>query len=134
MEYIRTRNLEEHITITSFLPNASNFIPQFDISLLTSQSEGVPQFIYESFYHQVPVVSTDVGGIPEIIEHGINGLISPPHQPELLAQNLIALQNDKKLKQEFVKNSFKKLQDNFTTGVMAEKTLSEYKKVLYGPN
>lgn len=132
LEMISEKKLEDHITLTGFLQNASNFIPQFDISLLTSQSEGVPQFIYESFYHRVPVVSTNVGGIPEIIENGTNGYISPPHQPELLARNLIALHENEKLKQQFVEISAEKLQKNFTTRVMAEKTLDEYKKVLYG--
>lgn len=133
-QLIRELKLENHISLMGFLPNASNFIPQFDISLLTSQSEGLPQFIYESFYHKVPVVSTNVGGIPEIIEDGTNGFLCPPFQPAQLAGKLIALQRDSELKRQFTEISYKKLQKNYTTSIMAEKTLAEYKKVLYGKN
>ncbi len=126
--------LQKHVNIAGFIDNASALIPQFDISLLTSQSEGVPQFIYESFYHKVPVVSTNVGGIPEIIEDGFNGMLSNPYEPQSLADKLIALSQDKVLRNKFTERSYKKLIENFTTRKMAEQTLAEYKKVLYGTN
>src|SRR5690606_38433546 len=84
MQFTRERNLEQHITYLNFIPGAASLIPQFDISLLTSQSEGMPQFIYESLFHRVPVVSTDVGGISEVIQHNINGLLAPAHDHKKL--------------------------------------------------
>lgn len=134
LEMIENRGIKENISFLGFIPDASNFIPQFDISLLTSQSEGVPQFIYESFYHKVPVVSTNVGGIPEIIQDGTNALLSNPYEVEALADKLIALSQDKELQKKFTELSYKKLRANFSTRIMAEKTLTEYKKVLYGKN
>ena len=131
---IKEKNLEDHITFTGFLPNASNFIPQFDISLLTSQSEGLPQFIYESFYHKVPVVSTNVGGIPEIIQNGENGMLSNPYEAEDLGDKLIALSQDRDLQKKFAEISHKILHENFSARIMAEKTIAEYKNVLYGKN
>lgn len=133
-EMIKNKGLENAISMTGFLPNASNYIPQFDISLLTSQSEGLPQFIYESFYHKVPVVSTNVGGIPEVIKDSENGMLSNPYEAERLADKLIALSQDRELQQKFAEKSYKLLAENFTTRAMAEKTLSEYKNVLYGKN
>jgi len=80
------------------------------------------------------VVSTNVGGIPEIIEDGINGMLTNPHEPQSLADKLIALSQDKVLRNKFAERSYKKLIENFTTRKMAEQTLAEYKKVLYGTN
>lgn len=134
LEMIENRGIREHISFLGFIPDASNFIPQFDISLLTSQSEGIPQFIYESFYHKVPVVSTNVGGIPEIIKDGSNAMLSNPFEVEALADKLIALSQDKELQKKFTELSYKKLRKNFSTRIMAEKTLNEYKKVVYGKN
>ena len=133
-EMIKNKGLEDHISLLGFIPNASSLIPQFDISLLTSQSEGLPQFIYESFYHKVPVVSTNVGGIPEVIKDSENGMLSNPYEAERLADKLIALSQDRELQQKFAEKSYKLLAENFTTRAMAEKTLSEYKNVLYGKN
>ena len=133
-EKIQTLNLEKNVSFLGFIPNAAELIPQFDISLLTSQSEGLPQFLYESFLHKVPVVSTNVGGIPEIIEDGVNGMLSNPYESHSLADKLIALSNDKNMSKKFTELSHQKLIENFTTRKMAEQTLAEYKKVLYGEN
>ncbi|MCG9973252.1 glycosyltransferase [Christiangramia crocea] len=133
-DMIKKYKLENSVDLMGFLPDASSYIPQFNISLLTSQSEGLPQFLYESFYHKVPVVSTNVGGIPEIIEDSENGMLSNPYEAECLADKLIALSQNRELQQKFTDRSYKLLQENFTTRIMAEKTLCEYKKVLYGKN
>lgn len=131
---IKEKNLEDYCMFTDFLPNASALISQFDISLMTSQSEGVPQFIYESFYYKVPVVTTNVGGIPEIIEDGQNGMLSDPHDGQTLGDKLVILSQDKEMQEAFTKISYEKLIENFTTEKMAEHTLAEYKKVIYGQN
>ncbi|APG59987.1 glycosyltransferase family 4 protein [Christiangramia salexigens] len=132
LEMVKNKSLQDHVEFLDFLPQASNYIKQFDISILTSQSEGIPQFIYESFYHKVPVVSTNVGGIPEIIKDGENALLSNSFDVPGLADKLIALQKDKELQKKFAELSFRILENGFTTRIMAEKTLSEYKKVVYG--
>lgn len=128
---IEKLNLKEHITFLGFVPNASNFIPQFDLTLITSESEGIPQVIYESFYHEVPVISTKVGGIQEVIENGKNGLLAEAFDYETLAKNILTLERNKELQEIFTAKSKEKL-SNFTTKIMAEKTLAEYKKVLDG--
>lgn len=129
---IKEKGLEGNVSFLGFVENAASLIPQFDISLLTSQSEGLPQFIFESFYYKTPVVSTNVGGIPEIITSGENGFTTQPHHPDLLADKLIALQKNRELGKKFTKKSHEIFLNNFTSRIMAENTLAEYKKVLYG--
>ena len=124
--------LQDHINILGQIPQASNFIPQFDISLITSESEGVPQFIYESFYHEIPVVSTDVGGISEVIVHEKNGLLAPAFDFMQLANHIVTLQKNSELRAQFTGISKVKLHRSFTTEIMAQKTLVEYINVLNG--
>ncbi|MDT0675980.1 glycosyltransferase family 4 protein [Autumnicola musiva] len=130
LNLIKKNKLESHISFLGSMENASNFIPQFDISVMTSKSEGVPQFIYESFYHGVPVISTNVGGIPEVITHRVNGLLAPAGDCRELAKHVLSLANNRQWREEFTVLSYKKLTKNFTSTLMAEKTYSEYKKVL----
>ncbi len=125
-------DLQDHLKFMGFVPGASNFIPQFDITLVTSQSEGLPGVIYESFYHGTPVVSTNVGGIPEIIEHGENGLLADMHDHQSLSNLLLYLHDKPKLISKFTEISRKKLYEQFTSEVMAKRTLEEYKAILYG--
>lgn len=122
--------LENHIQFLGYTPNASNFIPQFDALMITSQSEGIPQVIFESFYHKIPVISTNVGGIPEIIEEGINGLLAPKHNAEILSEKIIYLFENPDLIEKFTNISHEKLINNYTTQMMAQKTLQVYKNVI----
>lgn len=130
LERIASLNLNKHIVFMGYTGKASNFIPQFDVSLMTSQSEGVPQFIYESMYHKVPVVSTDVGGIPEIIEHGVNGLLAPAHDFKALSESVLKLATNPILRDKFVDASYNKVTQNFTTSKMAQQTLEIYREIL----
>jgi glycosyltransferase involved in cell wall biosynthesis len=130
MNTIKELKLENHVAFLGYAPNASNFIPQFDAFLMTSQSEGVPGVIYESFYHKKPVISTDVGGIPEIIEDGINGLLTPKHSPELLSEKIIHLFKNETLIDQFTSISYEKLMRKFLASTMAEKMLEEYKLIV----
>jgi glycosyltransferase involved in cell wall biosynthesis len=127
---VKELNLENDILFLGYTPNASNFIPQFDAFLLTSEIEGMPEVIFESFYHKKPVISTNVGGIPEIIENGVNGFLTPPKDPEALVEKLIYLFENEPLISKFVEISYKKLTKNFTGSKMAQNTLKEYKKIL----
>ena len=127
---VKQYGLEENFSFLGFRENASALIPQFDISIMTSQSEGLPQFIFESFFHKVPVISTSVGGIPEIISHKSNGLLAEAHDDKKLCENILFLVNNEELIPKFAEISHQKLLKNFTSELMAEKTLTEYKKIL----
>ncbi|MBB3047825.1 glycosyltransferase involved in cell wall biosynthesis [Litorivivens lipolytica] len=70
-----------------------------DISVLPSHSEGLSNSILESMAAGTPVVATRVGGTPELIQHGANGLLIPVKSPDLLAQALDTLITDSALRQ-----------------------------------
>jgi glycosyltransferase involved in cell wall biosynthesis len=130
LEQVKNLDLKEHIVFMGYTPKASNFIPQFDIALMTSQSEGLPQFIYESMYHKTPIVSTDVGGIPELISHEENGLLAPMHDDQSLSNHIKKLLDSKELKAQFASKSYNKLLEQFTTANMAQETVKVYKTIL----
>lgn len=130
LQRVKELKLEKHMIFTGYVPNASNFLPQFDISLVTSQSEGIPQFIYESFYHKTPVISTNVGGIPEVIDDRINGLLAPMHDHMKLSEHVMQLASDLEQQERFVANAYEKLINMFTTKKMALETLKIYNEVV----
>lgn len=132
LKKVNEYKLENDIIFLGYTPNASNFIPQFDALLITSQSEGIPQVIFESFYHQKPVISTSVGGIPEIIQDGINGFLAPKHDFKTLTEKIIYLFDNKELIPNITSLSYQNLIENFTTQQMAQKTLEVYKSISNG--
>ena len=65
-----------------------------DIAVLTSDNEGMPVSLMEAAACSVPAVATAVGGIPELIEHGVTGVLSPPGDAAAFAESLQSLLQD----------------------------------------
>jgi glycosyltransferase involved in cell wall biosynthesis len=65
-----------------------------DLAVLTSENEGMPVSLMEATACGVPAVATAVGGIPELIEHGVTGLLSPPGDVAAFADTLQSLLQD----------------------------------------
>ncbi len=122
--------LEEHIIFTGFLENASSYINQFDIYLMTSEREGLGVSILESFYQKTPVISTVAGGIPEIVTHDFNGKLSDIRDYKSLANNIVLLMKQPELMKSFCYESYQLVLKKFTTKQLAKNTLISYKKAL----
>ena len=73
------------------------FYRDADIFVLPSTTEAFGVVFLEAMASGLPVIGTDVGGIPEIIRDGQNGLLVPPNQPDLLANAIIELLSNRDL-------------------------------------
>ena len=67
------------------IPDASKLLPAFDLYVCSSVKEGFPYSLLEAMNAGLPIVSTNVGGIPEMITDGQNGILVPPKNPSALA-------------------------------------------------
>lgn len=86
-EKIKQHKLEKNIKMLGFVNNPFPYLNGAKVLVLTSHYEGIPISALEALALNKPVVSTDVGGISEIIKHGENGFLS--NQNEVLAQHII---------------------------------------------
>lgn len=75
-----------------------------DVLVLPSLSEGRPNVVLEAMACEVPVVATAVGGTPELVKDGEVGFLIPPKSPESIAQKVLLLLRDKKLREKLGRN------------------------------
>ena len=69
-----------------------------DVFCLPSFAEGVPVVLMEAMAMEIPVVATEIMGVPELVEHEVSGLLVPPARPDLLADALVRLLGDPELR------------------------------------
>lgn len=79
-----------------------------------------------------PVVITDVGSLPEVVDDGVTGYIVPARDEVALAEAVIKLLKDKALRKEMGENGYQKLKKDFSWDGIAEKTIQVYREVLAG--
>lgn len=77
-----------------------------------------------------PVVAKSVGSIPEVVHDGISGFVVPPKDPEALADAIVKLLKDDKLRKEMGENGYKKMKEELSWDKIAEKMIAIYKEVI----
>ncbi len=70
-------------------------LKESNILIIPSRMESIPQVIHEAFYLKVPIIATNVGGIPELITHEKNGLLVDPNDPDQLLNSVNELLENK---------------------------------------
>jgi len=98
-----------------------------DCFILNTGYEGLPHIILEAMQMKAPVITTNVGGNPEVIKDGYNGLLVEYNNRKQLKEAILKLWLDKKCQQKFITNSLKELK-KFNLDEMINQTLEVLKR------
>ena len=105
-------------------------LPGFSAIVVTSQWEGLPYLPLEAMGRGVPVVSVNVGGISEIIEHNASGLLVNSRSPDELAEAVMRLDSEPGLRKTLIQNAKKRVSEEFSVDKMLEKLTKVYEQAL----
>jgi glycosyltransferase involved in cell wall biosynthesis len=94
---VRERGLEQSVTLVGFQPNSFDLIDAFDVAAQSSDFEGSPQSVLEFMEAGKAVVATAVGGVPDQVHDGVNGILVEPRAPAELADGIATLLRDQAL-------------------------------------
>jgi len=95
-----------------------------------SRMESIPWTIKEAFYLKVPVVATTVGGIPEIVEDKVTGILVPPNNPTSLLNAINLVLVNKEMARKFVDNAYQYYLNNLTYDKVLPKYINFYENLL----
>jgi len=130
-EKVAALNLNDHVLLTGYQDDVPAWLALMDIVVLASYAnEGVPQSLLQAMAMARPVIGTTCGGIPEIVTDGVNGLLTPPKDPEALTQALIQLIRNPVRRQEFGLNGLRLVQERFSLEQMAAAMEQVYEHIL----
>jgi glycosyltransferase involved in cell wall biosynthesis len=98
--------------------------------VLASRAEGMPLVIAEALSMGKAVVATRIDGVPELVEHGVNGLLVPPESAGDLAEALISLNENPEFRDELASRGRDKILRSHTWKTIAEQYLELFRKEL----
>jgi glycosyltransferase involved in cell wall biosynthesis len=109
---------------------AMTVLKKSSLLVIPSRMESIPQVIKEAFYLKVPIVATNVGGIPELIQDNVNGLLVPPENPEQLLETINKLLVDKEAAKRFSQAGYDFVIKNLTWEVLLPKYIKFYEDLV----
>ena len=123
---VRALGLAEMFVFLGHRTDIPQLLSCCDIGVLASKSEGLPNAVLEYLAAGLPVVATAVGGVPEIIENEVHGLLIPPENPEALATAILRLLEDPQLRASLGKAGKQRVQTRFTFPAVLESLMQVY--------
>lgn len=121
----RRYRVADRVVMTGALPSVQSVLATFTIFVLPSLSEAFGLCLLEAMQAGVPIIATKVGGIPEVIKSGYNGLLVTPGDPKELASTIMRLLNDKQLQKKLIRHYGETL-DRFSAKNMVDETERVY--------
>lgn len=120
--------LATHITFTGYRRDARAIMRAADVFVVSSDMEGHPIVLLEALSGKVPVVATAVGGIPEVITSGNNGLLVDPRNPVGLAHAISSILENPSAARVMAERGKTWVDNNATAAAMAKKTVELYEE------
>jgi glycosyltransferase involved in cell wall biosynthesis len=118
------------IEMTSWITDIATFNAGMDAICLTSDNEGTPVSLIEAQACNLPVVSTDVGGVRDILKDGETGFVVPPKDAPALAEKLGLLITEKEIREKMSQNGWKFVEEQFHYTTLVRNMELYYRELL----
>ena len=118
------------VCLAGWVSDTDSYYNALDINTLTSLSETFPYALTEGARAGLPTVASRVGGVPYLIDHGVNGFLFEPGDHETLARHLAALAADETLRKHMGLRLYEKGKSQFSLESTLERQLTIYRSIL----
>lgn len=129
-EQVSKNGLHERVKLVGHCPDVSEIFSIADLFVLPSLSEGSPNVLLESMAAKVPIVATNVGGVPEHVSHGETAILVPPADSESLANAMTELLSNRARAARLASAAFDKARLMFSAAKYDERILNIYARLV----
>jgi starch synthase (maltosyl-transferring) len=130
LNLIAELGLDERVHLLGHRDDVGDVLPLADIVVIASTNESSPNVILEAWAARRAVIATRVGGIPEVVEEGVDGLLTPPSDAPALAEAIRRLLDDPALRRQMAERGRQKAEREFSGPVMAQRLAAIYDALL----
>ena len=130
-KYVELKMLKNKFTFTGFINDLDQKLKSLDLFLMTSKEEGLGTSLLDAMICEIPIVSTNAGGIPEIVIHENTGLLGGVKQSKALCDLVLRMVDDEHLKKNLVAHAKKLVKEEYSKTHTAQKTLKIYHQVIH---
>ena len=127
---VREHHLEKHVLLPGFRTDVLGCIKSFDLFAMSSITEGLGTSLLDAMACSRAIVATEAGGIPEVVDPGVTGLLVPPRDPRRMAEAIIALLQDDTGRRQMGEAGFARVSERFTVERMVAGTAAVYARVV----
>ena len=127
--YCQERGLTGQVVFTGYQKDVAKYYQILDLLVLPSRSEGLPNAVLEAMSFGIPILATNVGGVPEIIRDD-NGVLVPPDDSSVLAERMIELLRNESLRRRIGAKGQQSLHPRFDPARRVRDILDLYDEVL----
>ena len=119
----------QNITFEGFVDNIGDYLSIFDLFVFPSLHEGLGSILFDVMNFNIPIIATNVGGIPDIVFDKANGLLVEPKNSEMLYRAIIELKEDSDLAMQLSQDAFTNV-DKYSSAAMAKRYIKLYQQIL----
>ncbi|MCU7883933.1 MAG: glycosyltransferase, partial [Candidatus Thiodiazotropha sp. (ex Lucinoma annulata)] len=123
-------NLQQHVIMAGFRKDLPTMLPCLDLLVHPALMEGLGIALLQGASAGLPIVAVDAGGMPEVVEDGVNGFLVPAGSVEALGDALHRLLVDEPLRRQMGESGREKMRRSFSVEQMVEGNLRVYRDLL----
>ncbi len=120
----------EKVFMTSWIKDIATFNAGMDIMCLTSDNEGTPVSLIEGQASSLPIISTDVGGVKDIVDEGVTGFVIPKGDLNQFTEKMALLIENEEIRKKMSQNGWNFVRDKFHYMRLASDMGKYYRELL----
>lgn len=127
---VKHLHLERHVFLPGFRADVLALLKGFDVFVMSSETEGLGTSILDAMACGKAVVGTRAGGIPEVVDDGVTGIVVPTHDPKAMAGAIVRLLGDAGERERMGQAGLAHVRERFTVDRMVAETRAVYERVV----